>query len=164
MEYDQLARRLATILETVRPDVLVIPSATDGHPDHRALHQICVTAVKVRSQCVILGYKVWLVPEQIATSSAWQCGPLVLVGIDNERAIKDKAIRAHASQREGEYAAMARSLSRYLAIALRARGHIQSRHVEVFGVYQSGGGRRLDSLLELLEPAAIISERTFGVR
>jgi len=56
----RLAARLAGVLAERRPDIVLVPCAQDDHPDHQALHEAAVRAVRGRPDpCLVLGYPVW---------------------------------------------------------------------------------------------------------
>jgi N-acetylglucosamine malate deacetylase 1 len=52
--------QLRTVLESVRPDVVILPWFLDGHPDHRAANVLFAKACYNRS-ALVLGYEIWSV-------------------------------------------------------------------------------------------------------
>ena len=58
-------RRLAEILEEIRPDVVYVPFLLDGHPDHRAACEILAGAMNTYRDFTCYGYEVWtlLIPN-----------------------------------------------------------------------------------------------------
>jgi LmbE family N-acetylglucosaminyl deacetylase len=56
----ELAIRIAALLQTHRPEILLVPCAQDQHTDHQALHTAAVRAVVSNGvSCVVLAYPVW---------------------------------------------------------------------------------------------------------
>lgn len=65
----QLAARLADLLAERRPEVVLVPSGQDDHPDHCALHAAAVRAISTMSApYLVLRYPIW----------AWANGPWFL--------------------------------------------------------------------------------------
>lgn len=155
-----LILELSGHLEAIHPDVVIIPSRSDGHPDHSALHDICLSALALNMPTTLIGYQVWLLPDFLAVGQETACSGVIVVGVDMERAAKERAIRAHMSQSGGEYLAFAESLSRYLAVSLRASYKIASQYAEVLGIYSASGD--VQPLLRLLAPAFLLAEQRFG--
>ena len=52
--------KLRAVLESVRPDVVILPWFLDGHPDHRKANVLLARALKSRS-ALVLGYEIWSV-------------------------------------------------------------------------------------------------------
>jgi LmbE family N-acetylglucosaminyl deacetylase len=52
--------RLRAVVESARPDVVILPWFLDGHPDHRAANLLFARACKDRS-ALVLGYEIWSV-------------------------------------------------------------------------------------------------------
>jgi LmbE family N-acetylglucosaminyl deacetylase len=78
----------AQALTDARPDVVYLPWAREGHPDHHALHVVVLAAMRrIGFAGRALGYEVWnaMVPDFV-------------VDISPVAECKRAAIRAHASQ------------------------------------------------------------------
>jgi LmbE family N-acetylglucosaminyl deacetylase len=54
-----LLDRLVDILDRVQPDELFVPSATDVHPDHRALSEIGRTLAERYNRMILYEYPIW---------------------------------------------------------------------------------------------------------
>jgi LmbE family N-acetylglucosaminyl deacetylase len=109
-----LVDRLTGLLVRRRPDVLLVPCAQDGHPDHQALHHAGVRAASALPQPpAILGYPLWTWAEapwfrgagwrQRLPLLAWSlrqvgAGRWVRVPAAEHLAVKRAALRAYASQ------------------------------------------------------------------
>jgi LmbE family N-acetylglucosaminyl deacetylase len=110
-----LTSRLALALTRFRPDLVVLPSPIEIHPDHAAL---------ARAFCDVVQREQTLFSELATTRVAfYEVGqpirPNVLVDISDVAAIKDQAIAAHASQAAiRDYGAFARGLNAYRAMTL----------------------------------------------
>ena len=130
-EQEALKQRVASVVVATKADLIVMPSRSDMHPDHRATHDLVAGAMQdLRLTPLLVKYFVWLF---VATRKQPDVAGLVLmVGIDGEMTRKMAAIRLHRSQvGRGSFDAMARTLNAYLAYAFRAPATIGARYVEI---------------------------------
>jgi LmbE family N-acetylglucosaminyl deacetylase len=64
-----LAIRFGELIARRRPEVVLVPCARDEHPDHRAVHEAAVWAVRAYAgPCLLVAYPIW----------AWAHGPWFL--------------------------------------------------------------------------------------
>ena len=156
--------QLESILADSRADLVLLPSRTDMHPDHRATHDVVLAAVeKVQPRPLIVKYFVWLFPDFYRKASD-VADQVLMVGVDREMPGKMAAVRAHQSQvSHGSFDSMTQVLNAYLAYAFRAPAIIGSRYVEVIGLYQPHLHRRVaGELLRAVEPCADITTMLHG--
>lgn len=112
---DDLAARLRDVLDQLRPDLILVPSAIEIHPDHLAL---------ARCFCELIQRDPSLFADLAVTRVAfYEVGqplrPNVLVDITGVAAAKYDAIAAHSSQTEiRDYVSFARGLNAYRAMTL----------------------------------------------
>jgi len=65
----RLAAATASVLAERRPEVVLVPTVQDDHPDHRAVHHATLRALDaVGHPCLLLAYPIW----------AWHSGPWFL--------------------------------------------------------------------------------------
>lgn len=152
------------IMTDSKPDVMLMPSRGDMHPDHRATHDLALAAAeKLERRPLVVKYFVWLFPEfyQKLPDEADQ---VLMVGVDQEMPGKMTGIRVHRSQvSRGSFDSMVQMLNAYLAYAFRAPAVIGSRYVEVIGLYQPHLHRRIaGELLKALEPCVDITTVIHG--
>ena len=112
---DELAARLRDVLASYRPDLILVPSAIEIHPDHLAL---------ARCFCELIQRDASLFADlAVARVAFYEVGqplrPNVLVDITDVAAAKYDAIAAHSSQTEiRDYVSFARGLNAYRAMTL----------------------------------------------
>lgn len=112
---DDLAARLRDVLASYRPDLILVPSAIEIHPDHLAL---------ARCFCELIQSDASLFADlAVARVAFYEVGqplrPNVLVDITGVAAAKYDAIAAHSSQTEiRDYVSFARGLNAYRAMTL----------------------------------------------
>jgi LmbE family N-acetylglucosaminyl deacetylase len=112
---DDLAARLRDVLASYRPDLILVPSAIEIHPDHLAL---------ARCFCELIQRDASLFADlAVARVAFYEVGqplrPNVLVDITDVAAAKYDAIAAHSSQTEiRDYVSFARGLNAYRAMTL----------------------------------------------
>lgn len=112
---DDLGARLRDVLEQFRPDLILVPSAIEIHPDHLAL---------ARCFCELIQRDPSLFADlAVARVAFYEVGqplrPNVLVDITGVAAAKYDAIAAHSSQTEiRDYVSFARGLNAYRAMTL----------------------------------------------
>lgn len=110
-----LGARLRDVLDTYRPDLILVPGAIEIHPDHLAL---------ARSFCELIQRDGSLFADlAVARVAFYEVGqplrPNVLVDITGVAAAKYDAIAAHSSQTEiRDYVSFARGLNAYRAMTL----------------------------------------------
>jgi len=156
--------QLESVLADNKADLVLLPSRADMHPDHRATHDVVLTAVeKVQPRPLIVKYFVWLFPDFYRKASD-VADQVLMVGVDREMPGKMAAVRAHQSQvSHGSFDSMTQVLNAYLAYAFRAPAIIGSRYVEVIGLYQPHLHRRVaGELLRAVEPCADITTMLHG--
>jgi LmbE family N-acetylglucosaminyl deacetylase len=112
---DDLAARLRDALDQFRPDLILVPSAIEIHPDHLALAR-CFCELIQRDPSLFADLAV----ARVAFYEVSQpLRPNVLVDITGVAAAKYDAIAAHASQTEiRDYVSFARGLNVYRAMTL----------------------------------------------
>ena len=156
--------QVESILADNKADLILLPSRTDMHPDHRATHDLVLAAVeKVQPRPLVVKYFVWLFPDFYRKASD-VADQVLMVGVDREMPGKMAAMRAHQSQvSRGSLDSMAQVLNAYLAYAFRAPAVLGSRYVEVVGLYQPHLHRRVaGELLRAVEPCADITTMLHG--
>lgn len=91
-------KAVSDLIKRVKPDIILVPSFLDNHPDHRAANEILINALtfirkrKVyaeRSEVQIWAYEVW---QPILTNR--------IVMINDELEAKKRAMQTHKSQLE----------------------------------------------------------------
>lgn len=93
--------RLQEVLETVRPDVVILPWFLDGHPDHQAANLLFAKANR-HPGLLVLGYEIWAVLD-----------PNAYFDITGLLEAKLRLIENYPSQlREVDYQGFAQSLAR----------------------------------------------------
>ena len=112
---DDLAARLRDVLDQFRPDLILVPSAIEIHPDHLALSR-CFCELIQRDPSLFADLAV----ARVAFYEVSQpLRPNVLVDITGVAAAKYDAIAAHSSQTEiRDYVSFARGLNAYRAMTL----------------------------------------------
>jgi LmbE family N-acetylglucosaminyl deacetylase len=87
-DLDTATRLVLEALASFAPDVVYLPWARDGHPDHHALHEVVTRALdRAAFAGLALGYEIWnaMIPDVVVETT-----PV----FERKRA----AMRAHASQ------------------------------------------------------------------
>ena len=163
-ELKALKQRVASIIGGTKADLIVVPSRSDMHPDHRATHDLVAETLKdMQLNPLLVKYFVWLFPD-FYRKRPDVAGLVLMVGIDGEMTRKMAAIRLHRSQvGRGSFDAMARTLNAYLAYAFRAPATIGARYVEIVGLDEAEhNAREAQALLTALEPCADITSVFHG--
>jgi LmbE family N-acetylglucosaminyl deacetylase len=163
-ERKALKRRVASILAGTKADLIVMPSRSDMHPDHRATHDLVSEVVQdLGLTPLLVKYFVWLLPD-FYRKLPDVAQRVFMVGIDREMSGKLAAIRLHRSQvSRGSFDTMVESLNAYLAHAFRAPETIGARQVEIVGL--NGSQRHAsgtNELLKALEPCADVTSMFHG--
>lgn len=159
-----LEGEVASILISTKADLIVAPTRSDMHPDHRATHDLVARLIGDMPRAPLLvKYSVWLFPDFYHKLSD-VAERVLMVGIDQEMAGKAVAIRSHQSQvNRASFDFMAQTLNAYLAYAFRAWDTIGSQHVEIVGLNGSRHhARGTKELLKVLEPCADITDVFHG--
>lgn len=159
-----LEEQFEGVLAKVGPDVILIPSRADMHPDHRAAHDLASgIAPGGAAGPLVVKYAVWLFPD-FFEKPADPADQVIMAGVDAEMPGKISAIRAHRSQiSRGSFDSMAQFLGAYLAHSFRAPATIGCRYVEILGLYQPHLHRRtVNDLIRALEPCADITTVLHG--
>ena len=114
--------RLMELDDTIKPGIVLAPSANDVHQDHQTVN---IEAQRAFRRCTVLGY------ELPRNTVAIPFRPLAFSGLnEHHMAVKVEALRKHASQSERPY--MHEEMIRSLA---RARGlQIGTKYAEAFEV------------------------------
>lgn len=123
---------LSDILERFDPSVAFVTTPIDGHPDHRATHDL-VTAAIEQSQCetAVMEYTVWDVP--FLSPDTIDTNQMLLVEVDETFEEKVSTIRIHESQlKEYPYDNMVTNFNRYLENIYHQK--CEAEFVEVFHV------------------------------
>lgn len=159
-----LKNRLRAILTENDPDIVLLPTASDMHPDHAAAHRLAVGALEELPVIpLLLKYFVWLLPD-FYRKEADPVDRVLMVGIDGELPLKMSAIRSHRSQvSRVAFDSASLMLSGYLGYVFRSQEILGSRYVEILGI--SGLDYRRQEYVELedaLQPAANMTEIYHG--
>jgi LmbE family N-acetylglucosaminyl deacetylase len=100
----ELVRRLSSILDEARPDIVYLPFMLDFHPDHRAANALFVAVCRRGTRVPrVLAYEAWtpLMPNRI-------------VDITREMPVKCEAIEQHRTQTKNiEYVRLVKGLNAY---------------------------------------------------
>jgi LmbE family N-acetylglucosaminyl deacetylase len=158
-ELEALKQRVASVVVATKAHLIVMPSRSDMHPDHRATHDLVAGVIQdLRLTPLMLKYFVWLLPD-FYRKLPDVAQRVLMVGIDPEMAGKLAAIRSHQSQvSRGLFDTMAESLNAYLACAFRAMDTMGTRYVEVIGLNGvEHNHRETQALIKALEPCADIT-------
>lgn len=138
-QVEDLAPRLASILDRWQPDSILLPFLTDRHVDHFAANSCLMAAAaqasgawKTEAQC--LGYEIW---SPIYAN--------LLVDVSDTMPLKREAIRCHESQiADADYLAGIEGLNRYRAVSGLATGtHAEAFYAAPFPAYQALYGEML---------------------
>lgn len=167
MEAAEVCAPIADFLRQQKPDVVLLPSKSEAHSDHRATHDIALEACKSAPQALVVKYSVWLLPSFHPEVQTDPADVVLIKGIDDHLAIKRRAIRQHKSQLpRGDYDKRAEALSRYLGLALKARkrfGQHGQQHVEVLGCFEVDRHKQaFRALKKLLQPCEEATEVEHG--
>ena len=128
------AERLAGELEAAGPEAVFLPFLLDEHPDHVATDRIFAAALRRWGEGVtVYAYEVWT-----------PLAPNRLVDISAVAAVKEEAIRRHASQmRNVDYAEPTLGLNRFRSIAIASgRGLFEA----FFMMDAAGYGRLVEEI------------------
>jgi LmbE family N-acetylglucosaminyl deacetylase len=102
-----VSERVLEALQAGRPQCVFLPSLLDDHPDHRTTNRIFASlARRLDAKTTVFAYEVWtpLTPNR-------------LVDISGAAAVKEEAIRRHASQiRLVDYAGAMLGLNRFRSL------------------------------------------------
>jgi len=99
--FDTLVIRLKSDLIKISPDLIVVPYELDPHCDHRATHQLLISALE---QAKIARPKIWEYPIWLYEHAEQedipklQHGELLALEINDYLDLKSKCINAHQSQ------------------------------------------------------------------
>lgn len=88
-----VTEQLESVLADIRPDLILLPSRADMHPDHRATHDLVLAAAeKVQPHPLMAKYFVWLFPDFYRRLSD-PADQVLMVSVDREMPGKMAAIR-----------------------------------------------------------------------
>jgi LmbE family N-acetylglucosaminyl deacetylase len=163
-ELEALKQRVASVVVATKADLIVMPSRSDMHPDHRATHDLVSGVIQdLELTPLLVKYFVWLFPD-FYRKLPDVAQRVLMVGIDREMTGKLAAIRLHRSQvSRGSFDTMVESLNAYLACAFRAMDTMGTRYVEVIGLNGvEHNHRETQALMEALEPCADITSVLHG--
>lgn len=96
-----LVDRLAADLTQIKPDLILVPYELDPHCDHRATHQLLISALEQSKigRPKIWEYPIWLYENAIAEDiPKLDKGELLALEVSNYLPLKVKCINAHQSQ------------------------------------------------------------------
>ncbi len=93
---EEVLERLVAIIEQVRPNLVVMPSPFDVHPDHSSLHLLMQLALSRAGRSDVEQVCYVIHTRARSGHSDWERVPFELT--DAERAIKRRAILAHHTQ------------------------------------------------------------------
>ncbi|HEX5131152.1 MAG TPA: bacillithiol biosynthesis deacetylase BshB1 [Candidatus Krumholzibacteria bacterium] len=131
-------RALVTVLRTYRPDIVLVPSADDPHPDHAAGGTLTRSAIFLSN---VNGYRTdgetgrqerWRVARALVYAGRNDVRADVVVDVSAVYETKMRAIRAHASQVGSEDGLLPTPLTdpRFLGV-VDARDRLSGRRVGV---------------------------------
>lgn len=125
----EVAEAIRQRLDRLRPDLLLVPSPLDLHPDHHAVADLVTELFPTGSEL-----SRWMGPGRIAFYETSQTlRPNTLVDITELAELKFTAIRAHQSQQQiRDYAWFSRGLAQYRALTLSA----ETRYAEAYYVVE----------------------------
>jgi LmbE family N-acetylglucosaminyl deacetylase len=154
-----LKATIRDILDLYMPDIVVLPTRGEQHPDHRGTHDLVIDSINdLRMNALIVKYMVWLYPDfyQKAQDTAER---VLMVGVDNQISKKISLIRLHRSQIQlARFDLMSRTCNRYFALVFNAPEKIGERHVEILGLFNiSKQGETLSKLTATLQKCADIT-------
>jgi LmbE family N-acetylglucosaminyl deacetylase len=164
LHLESVKQQIASTLVASKADLILLPTRSDMHPDHRASCDLVVRVMEdMKLTPLLVKYFVWLFPDfykKLPDISE----RVLMVGIDREMTRKMAAIRLHQSQvSKGSFDSMVQTLNAYLAYAFRAPATIGARYVEIVGLAGSGRrARKTKELLRALEPCADITDMFHG--
>lgn len=113
---DALRRRLGALAEEAGYDLIYVPHAGEGHPDHRAALYLAGAALDAR---IVRTYEVWTPLTRFST----------MVDITATAGVKRSAIRCHRSQISNGFAEAMLALNMYRGL-MHGPGML---YAEVFG-------------------------------
>ncbi|MBE9584233.1 PIG-L family deacetylase [Mucilaginibacter sp. JRF] len=99
--FSQFSSRLIDIIDTVNPQLYVVPYELDPHRDHRATWQILNAALKEveHNGITVWEYPIWLYQNAVVDDlPKLQTGELLFIDITAALEIKRQAIASHRSQ------------------------------------------------------------------
>lgn len=99
--FDDLVGILVNDLKRIQPDLILLPYELDPHCDHRATHQLLISALEKAAiaRPVLWEYPIWLY-EHAAPSDVpvLEKGELLALDVTEYSALKARCIAAHVSQ------------------------------------------------------------------
>ena len=116
-----LVNRLQALMDRVGPDIVVLPSFLDAHPDHQATGELLASSLDVKTDrdIICLQGEIWTPLPFFNVHSL----------IDPVLELKQRAIRSFSTQLcQADFLEAAIGLARYRAVFARAQG----RHIECF--------------------------------
>lgn len=154
-----LKATIRDILDLYMPDIVILPTRSDQHPDHRRTHDIVIDSINgLRMNALVVKYMVWLYPDfyQKVQDTAER---VFMVGVDNQIGKKISLIRVHRSQLQlARFDLMSRTCNRYFGLVFNAPERIGERHVEILGLFNtSKQGETLSKLACALQKCADIT-------
>lgn len=140
-ERGEIVTELVNLLERVDPALVFVPAPTEGHPDHRATHDLVTSALdREKFDVSVIEYVVWDVPFLAPVSTS--PNEVLKVTIDSVFEEKLSTIRVHESQlREYPFDEMVTNFNSYLA-----------------NLYHPEGGGDYVELLHIRERTASLSK------
>ncbi len=150
----QVQEKLLSIIESFKPDVVLVPSLSELHPDHRSTHNIVIDIVREQNLNIpIMKFVLWGFPD-LYKKQYDPCEKVVLVNIDKEFGKKIDAIKLHKSQdAEGRYPNMVSSFNSYLSYFFRTYQKLDFEKSEIIGFTNLSNQNKevLENLLKGLE-------------
>ncbi len=143
-----LVEKIRMAVKDFNPDLILLPSVSEGHPEHRMAHDITMEALRNFGN-PILKFLLWAWPD-IYKKQHDSCERVLLVDISKEFKKKISAVRRHKSQvTRRHYDEIAKSFNIYLAKIFKTK----FSKAEVFGVVNFNKNKKFlqDSLKEFVD-------------
>jgi len=116
---ESIVKKVANLLDKIKPDLLYLPFFLDNHPDHAATHKIFYRVAQkntVQTNCCL--YETWA-----------PLYPNILVDVSTEMALKVRAIEEYKTQlKHYDYVRICKGLNAYRSMLFGAK----SEYAEAF--------------------------------
>ena len=153
-EIENLEKKLLTIISDFNPDIVLIPSLSELHPDHRSTHNIVNNLIKSNKlEVPVMKYLVWSLPDFFKKNYDL-AEKVILVNIDKEFEDKIKILKLHCSQeKEGRYTKIVYHFNSYLPLVFKTYKNLDFDKSEIIGIFNllEKNKESLENLLEDLE-------------
>lgn len=140
----EVVKRVESILDEFRPDVVFMPSRDEGHPDHRATNLLASRAVyKSDIRPLKVSYIVWQMPFLEGENLVEK---VIRAGVDDVYDQKLEAVKLHESQvEEGRYDEIIESFNSYLGLIYSSYDERKGKS-EVLGVQNPEKIKKLNGI------------------